>query len=43
MLTIKIMNPEQPTKIENNVENVDISKLSFEQLKEAQELGKKSL
>ncbi len=37
------MNSEQPTKIENNIEDVDISKLNFEQLKEARELGEKSL
>ena len=39
------MGMEQPTenKAENNIENVDISKLSFKQLQEARELGEKSL
>ena len=40
------MNAEQPiieNEGENNIEDVDISKLSFEQLQEARELGKKSL
>ena len=37
------MNPEQLTKIEDGVENIDISKLNFEQLREARELGEKSL
>ena len=37
------MGLEQPTEIENSAENIDISKLSFEQLKEARELGEKSL